>query len=284
MSWDIVEVIITAPLTGRTGHLQASALIILPSWACCFTAVPLCTRASRMHLSGVPLWPRGPMLPIMWEWSSLVPALHVVTRVFLSGPFSWTVIPSRVSTPLLLMRKAWLPFGAFERSLVAWCRAWPPISWVATKMPWGRWSVTRGVTMKRWTSLTMMSLRRTMRWWLMLDLRGAGWPRWRQPSLAMVWFHFRMVRLKGILILGPPVIKTWLPLLSHQRNSSDRWGSSSTSGFPPVKWRLCWVGLGISSTSRTGVVIAFIVSSSMTISIRSNRTQEAKTGKSHQTL
>lgn len=258
------------------GQLQACSLIILPSWDCCFTPVPLWHWASPMHLSGAPLWPRGPVLSIVWmrECSSLIPALRAMTCV-LFRPFSGTVISTGVSTPLFLMQKTWLPFMAPERPPASWCRSWPPISRVATKMSWGRWPVIWGVAMERRAPLTRGSLCRTARGWLMLDMRwGAVWPRWRRPPLAMVWFHFGRVRLKGILTRGPPVIETRFPLLSHQGDSSDYWGSSSTSGFSPVKRSLDWVTLDISSVFGIGVVIPFIWTNAMTIPIRSEREQK----------
>lgn len=232
-----------------------------------------------MHLSGAPLWPRGPVFSIVWmrERSSLVPTLHAMTRVLI-GPFSRTVIPTRVSTALLLMLKTWLPFGASERSLVAWRRGWPPVSWVVAKMSRGGWAVIWGVTMERRAPLTWGSLYRTARGWLMLDMGGAVWPIWRRPPLAMVWFHFGRVWSKGILILGPPVIETWLPLLSHQGDSSDNWRSSSTSGISPVKRSLYLIALDISSIFGVGVVIPFIRSNAMTISIRSDRTRKTEIG------
>lgn len=216
MSWGRLEVIIRPQWLEGLGQLQASSLIILPSWGCCFTPVPLWTWASPMHLSGVPLWPRVPMFSIVWmrERSSLVPALHAMTCVLI-GPFSRTVIPTRVSIPLLLMLKTWLPFGAPERPLVGWCRVGPPVSWVVAKMSWGGWPVTRGVAMEGGAPLTHGSLCGTARGWVMLDMGGAVWPSWGRPPLAIVGFHFGRVWLKGILILGLPVVETWLPLLSH---------------------------------------------------------------------
>lgn len=80
--------------------------------------------------------------------------------------------------------------------------------------------------------------------------------------------------MKGILILRLPVIETWLPLLSHQGDSPDSWGSSSTSGFPPVWSGLSWVALGISSTFGAGVVNSFTWSNAMTITIGSDRTRK----------
>lgn len=112
----------------------------------------------------------------------------------------------------------------------------------------------------------------------MLDMGGAILPRWRRPPLTMVWFHFGRVCLKGILILGPPVIETWLPLFSHQGDSSDSWGSSSTSGISPVKRSLYLVALDIPTTFGVGVVIPFIRSNAMAISIRSDRTGKTEIG------
>lgn len=193
---------------GGQGQLQASSLIILPSWDCCFTPVPLWTRASAMHLSGAPLWPRGPVFSIVWmrEGSSLVPALHAMTWVLI-GPFSGTVIPTGVPIPLLLMGRTWLPFGAPKRPLVGLCVARPPINWVVTKMSRGGWPVPWGVAMEWRPSLAWGSMCRTARGWLMMTMGGAVWPRWRGPPLAVVWFHFGMVRWKGILFWGTPVIK-----------------------------------------------------------------------------
>lgn len=271
MSWGRVGGHHYHPLwLGGLGQLQASSLIILPSWDCCFTPVPLWTGASPMHLSGAPLWTRGPVLSIVWmrERSSLVPALHAMTWVLI-GPFSGTVISTRVSAPLLLMLKTWLPFVAPERPLVSWCRSWPPVSWVAAKVSRGGWPVTWGVAMERWAPLTRGCLCRTARGWLMLDMGGAVLPRWRRPPLAMVWFNFGRVWLKGILIRGPPVVETWLPLLPHQGDSPGNWGTSSTSGISPVKRGLCWVPLDISSTFGIGVVIPFTRANAVTISVRS---------------
>lgn len=163
---------------GAHSQLQASSIIILPSWDCCFTLVPLWHWASPMHLSGAPLWTRGPVFSIVWmrERSSLVPALHAMTWV-LMGPFSGTVIPTRVSTPLLLMQKTWLPFMAPERPPAGWWRAWPPVGWVAAKMSWGGWPVSWVVAMERRAPLTLGSLCRTARGWLMLVMWGAVRPR-----------------------------------------------------------------------------------------------------------
>lgn len=273
MSWRRVEVIITTPVTGRTGPALSLFFNNLPSWDCGFTPVPLWHWASPMHLSWASLW--GPMFSIVWmrECSTLVPTLHAMTRV-LMGPFSGTVIPTWVSVPLLLMQKTWLPFMTPKGAPGGRCRARPPISWVVAKMSWGGWPVTWGVAVERWTPLTRGSLCRTARGWLMLDMGGPVRPWWRGPPLAMVWFHFGGVRLKRILMWGPPVIETWLPLLSHQGGSSDNWGASSTSGVSRVKRSFSWVALGISSTFGVRVVAPFIRTIAMTISIRSDRTQD----------
>lgn len=80
--------------------------------------------------------------------------------------------------------------------------------------------------------------------------------------------------MKGILILGPPVVETWLPLLSHQGDSSDNGGSSSTPGIFPVKRGLSLVGLDIPPTFGVRVVIPFTGSNAMAISVWSARIQE----------
>lgn len=67
------------------------------------------------------------------------------------------------------------------------------------------------------------------------------------------------------------MIETWLPLLSHQGDSLDNWGASSTSGISPVKRGLYWVALGISSTFVV-VVIPFTLPDVVTISVGSDRT------------
>lgn len=199
-----------------------------------------------------------------------------MTRLVI-GPFSWIVIPPRVSTALLLVVKTSLPFVAPERPLVGWRGAWPLVAWVAAKVSWGGGPVTGGVAMKGGGPLAWGSTCRTARRWLMWDMRGAVWPGWRRPPLAVVWFHFGRVWLKRILIRWPPVIETWLPLLSHQWDPFTNRGPSSTSGFPPVKRGLSWVALDISSTFWVWGVIPITWSNAMTISIRSEWAQGRKT-------
>lgn len=132
--------------------------------------------------------------------------------------------------------------------------------------------------MEVWTPLIWGSLCRiTSRWRMMLDVWWGLRPRLRRPPLTMVWFHFRRVWLKGILIWGLPVIETWLPLLSHQGDSSDNWGSSSTSGIPPVRSGLSWIAVVISATFRAGIVISFTWPSAMTIAVGSDKTQKQVT-------
>lgn len=223
-----------------------------------------------MHLSWTPLGTRGPVFSIVWmrESSNLIPALHAMSCV-LMVPFSGTVSPAGVSISVIRMHKCQLPFMAPERTSVGGCRVWPPVSWVAVKMSWGWWMVIWQVGMEGWASRTVVSTCwSTTRWKMMVW--GAVMPWWRRPPLVMVQFHFGRVRLIGVLVWWPPMIKSWLPLLSHQRCSSDNWRSSPSSGFPWTIRSLYWVVLDISSAFRVRAVMSFIWSTAMTISVRSD--------------
>lgn len=261
-TWAGAELIIIISVTGRSDQLLVSSVIILPSLGNWFASIPLWTWASPRHLPGAPLWPGGPVLPIVWQrvWSRLIPALHATTWRHI-GPSSWM----RVSTPLV--RKTRLPSGTPEISLVGWCKAWPPVTWVATKMSWGRESMIRGVTVERWAPLALVSLSRTVRGWATLILRGAVQPRWGRPPLTRMWSHFGRVGWGG----WPPAIKTRLSLLFHLSSVDRRPSSSSTFGIPPIGRGLVSVALAISSASGAWAVTSLTVST--TISIGSGRAQ-----------
>lgn len=100
-------------------------------------------------------------------------------------------------------------------------------------------------------------------------MRGAVGPAGRRPPLAVVGLHFVRVLVIWILILGPPVIETRLPFLSHEGDSSDHSWPPSAPGVSPVEGRLRRVVWDFSATFSVVAIIPFIHTHAVTVSMRS---------------